>query len=58
MSPVQPQPPKPWACPVCGGTESELLFTVVLGWECLACRAWRREHHTDPRHRTPKESSR
>ncbi len=41
-------PEKPSACPTCGGTDSPLLFTTVLGWECQACRQHRLKHHTKP----------
>jgi len=43
------EPPK--TCPTCGGNDSELIHTLILGWECQACRHYRPDYHQDPKHR-------
>jgi hypothetical protein len=50
-----PEPEKAFGgypeCPKCGGNESPVIFTMVLGSECQACRMYRQTHHADPANR-------
>jgi hypothetical protein len=36
--PTQGRPAAPPQCPSCLGTESPVTYTLVLGFECSACR--------------------